>query len=109
MKGIKRSWALTSRRLLPVMGVGVASGIVAYVLGQALSALPDFAGLLVGLDVGWIILAAGRAATGLVIGPIIALTAVLCYLDLRVRLEGLDLELAIADHFGPDPLAPGAA
>lgn len=109
MKGLKRSWSLTSRRLLPVMGVGVASGIVAYVLGQALSALPDFAGLFVGLDVGWIILAAGRAATGLVIGPIIALTAVLCYLDLRVRLEGLDLELAIADHFGPEPLAPDTA
>ena len=109
MKGLKRSWSLTSRRLLPVMGVGVASGIVAYVLGQALSALPDFAGLLVGLDVGWIILAAGRAATGLVVGPIIALTAVLCYLDLRVRLEGLDLELAIADHYGPEPLAPDAA
>ncbi len=91
------------------MGVGVASGIVVvYVLGQALSAPPDFAGLLVGLDVGWIILAAGRAATGLVIGPIIALTAVLFILHLRVRLEGLNLQLGIADHFDTEQPATGS-
>ena len=39
------------------------------------------------------------AATGLVIVPIVALSTVLCYLDLRVRLEALDLELAITDRF----------
>jgi hypothetical protein len=34
-----------------------------------------------------------------VIVPIVALSTVLCYLDLRVRLEALDLELAINDRF----------
>lgn len=99
LKGIKRSWSLTSRRLMPVMGLGVASGVVAYVLGQALNAVTDLLGLFVGLRVGWIIVAAGRAATGLVIVPIVALATVLCYLDLRIRLEALDLELAITDRF----------
>ncbi len=99
LSGIKRSWSLTSRRLMPVMGLGVASGVVAYVLGQALNAVTDLLGLFVGLRVGWIILAAGRAATGLIIVPIVALSTVLCYIDLRVRLEGLDLELAITDRF----------
>ncbi len=94
-----RSWALTSRRLLPVLGLGVASGVVAYALGQALNAMTDVLGLFVGLRVGWIILAAGRAATGLIIVPIVALSAVLCYLDLRIRLEGLDLELAVTERF----------
>ena len=46
-----------------------------------------------------VILAAGRAATGLIIVPIVALSTVLCYLDLRIRLEGLDLELAVAERF----------
>ncbi len=99
LKGMKRSWSLTSRRLMPVMGLGVGSGVVAYVLGQALNAVTDLLGLFVGLRVGWIIVAAGRAATGLVIVPIVALSTVLCYLDLRVRLEALDLELAITDRF----------
>jgi hypothetical protein len=99
LKGIKRSWSLTSRRFMPVMGLGLASGAVAYVLGQALNAVTDLLGLFVGLRVGWIIVAAGRAATGLVIVPIVALATVLCYIDLRVRLEGLDLELAITERF----------
>ncbi len=99
LKGMGRSWSLTSRRLLPVLGLGVASGVVAYALGQALNAMTDVLGLFVGLRVGWIIIAAGRAATGLVIVPIVALSAVLCYLDLRIRLEGLDLELAVAERF----------
>jgi hypothetical protein len=99
LKGMGRSWALTSRRLLPVLGLGVASGVVAYALGQALNAMTDVLGLFVGLRVGWIILAAGRAATGLIIVPIVALSAVLCYLDLRIRLEGLDIELAVTERF----------
>ena len=37
LKGMGRSWSLASRRLLPVLGLGVGSGVVAYVLGQALN------------------------------------------------------------------------
>jgi hypothetical protein len=100
-KGLGRSWSLTSRRLMPVLGLGVASGAVAYVLGQALGAITDVLGLVVGFRSGWWILAAGRAATGLVIVPIVALSTVLCYLDLRIRLEGLDLEVAITERYDP--------
>ena len=39
---------------MPVMGLGVGSGVVAYVLGQALNAVTDLLGLFVGLRVGWI-------------------------------------------------------
>ncbi|HMK11318.1 MAG TPA: hypothetical protein VK461_07040 [Acidimicrobiales bacterium] len=99
LKGIGRSWSLTSRRFPAALGIGLASGLVAYALGQALNAVTDLLGLFVGLRVGWIILAAGRAATGLVIVPIVALSTVLFYIDLRVRLEGLDLELAITERF----------
>jgi hypothetical protein len=99
LKGMGRSWSLASRRLLPVLGLGVGSGVVAYVLGQALNAITDVLGLVVGLRSGWWILAAGRAATGLIIVPIVALSTVLCYLDLRVRLEGLDLELAVNERY----------
>ena len=88
-----------SRRLLPVLGLGVGSGVVAYTLGQALNAITDVLGLVVGLRSGWWILAAGRAATGLIIVPIVALSTVLCYLDLRIRLEGLDLEVAVTERY----------
>ena len=52
-------WNLASRRLLPVLGLGVGSGVVAYALGQALNAITDVLGLVVGLRSGWWILAAG--------------------------------------------------
>ena len=42
-----------SRRLLPVLGLGVGSGVVAYTLGQALNAITDVLGLVVGLRSGW--------------------------------------------------------
>ena len=45
------------------------------------------------------VVAAGTIAASLVALPFVAGTAVLAYFDLRVRTEGLDLQLAITDRF----------
>ena len=96
---------------MPVLGLGVGVGVVAYVLGQALNAITDVLGLVVGLRSGWWILAAGCARQAMIIVPIVALSTVLCYLDLRVRLEGLDLrdrgQLSDTTASRPDPVLPG--
>jgi hypothetical protein len=51
------------------------------------------------LSFGWVIDVVCRGASALVTVPFVAAATTLVYLDLRVRGEGLDLELDIAEHF----------
>jgi hypothetical protein len=56
--------------------------------------------LLVGTDgLGWVLTAASGILTSLITMPVVAATTVLIYLDLRVRTEGLDLELDATEVF----------
>ena len=48
---------------------------------------------------GWPLLALGGIINQMIMTPFVAASTVLLYLDLRVRSEGLDLELEIADVF----------
>ncbi len=94
VEAMRRSARLTARRFWPVMGLALLSGLVAYLFSQALGLLPSVLALLIGTDgVGWVILAAGGILTSLITMPVVAAATVLIYLDLRVRTEGLDLEL----------------
>jgi hypothetical protein len=56
--------------------------------------VPSLLGLAVGLDIGWIFLAVGNSLAGLVTTAFLASFAVFVYLDLRIRVEGLDLQIA---------------
>ncbi|MET0727037.1 MAG: hypothetical protein ABWZ76_01930 [Acidimicrobiales bacterium] len=100
IQAMRRSARLVSRRFWPVMGLAILSGIVATLFGYALGFVPTVLSLLVGTDgFGWLLTAAAGILTGLITLPIVAGTTVLVYLDLRVRTEGLDLELEAADAF----------
>jgi ABC-type dipeptide/oligopeptide/nickel transport system permease subunit len=79
-----------------VLGAGLLIAVVSTALTIALSGL----GLAFSfLSFGWIIDVICRAASSLVTEPFVAAATTLVYLDLRIRAEGLDLELDIAEHF----------
>ena len=95
-QGVRRSWRLTRVRYGAVLGAGILIAIVSTVLTVALSGL----GLAFSFfSFGWIFDVICRAASSLVTEPFVAAATTLVYFDLRIRTEGLDLELDIAEHF----------
>src|SRR3546814_11415483 len=69
---MRRSARLTSRRFWPVLGLGVLSGVVAYLFNQALGLLPTVLALVVGTDgFGWVLLAASGVLTSLITMPVV--------------------------------------
>ncbi|MEL7209322.1 MAG: hypothetical protein AAGK32_13985, partial [Actinomycetota bacterium] len=50
-------------------------------------------------DLAWVLIAVVGSLVGVLTTALQAGTATLIYLDLRVRTEGLDLEMAAARHF----------
>jgi hypothetical protein len=100
IQGVRRSWSLLRRRFWPVLGIALLAGLISNVLGQVLGVVPTFAGLIVGLEWGWILVAVGAILTALVTTPIVAIVATLQYFDARIRFEGFDLQV-IASELGP--------
>jgi hypothetical protein len=96
---VARSVRLIRSRYFPTMGVALLMGIVATLLGNALSALPQGLAAWVGYDDGWPLLALGSILAQVVVLPFVAAATALLYFDLRVRTEGLDLEMAAVDLF----------
>ncbi|HEX6419932.1 MAG TPA: hypothetical protein VFZ77_15630 [Acidimicrobiales bacterium] len=89
-----RSIRLTASRFWRTLGIAVLMGIVASLVSIALGALPQGAGLWIGYERGWPLVALGAIAAEVVVMPFVAAATALLYLDLRVRLEGLDIEMA---------------
>ncbi len=89
-----RSTRLTRARYWPTLGIALLMGLTSWLLSTALSALPAFLAGWVGLERGWPILAVGEIAAEVIVVPFVAASTVLLYLDLRVRTEGLDIEMA---------------
>ncbi len=103
IKAMRRSARLVARRFWPVMGLTLLSSLVAMLFGYALGLVPTVVALLVGTSgLGWLLTAASGILTSLITMPIVAGITVLIYLDLRVRTEGLDLELDAALAFPAD-------
>jgi hypothetical protein len=97
--GMRRAWRLARRRFWPTVGITLLVGIVAGLVGNALSAAPVLVAFAVGLKWGWILLAAAGIVSSLVTMPVVAASATLLYLDLRIRTEGLDLQLEADARF----------
>lgn len=94
--GVRRSWRLARARYWSLFWAGILIAIVSSVLTIALSGL----GLAFSFfSFGWIVDVVCRGASSLVTVPFVAAATALVYLDLRIRAEGLDLELGIAEHF----------
>jgi hypothetical protein len=94
MRAIRRAVNLASRRYWPVLGVAWLIGITAFLLSNALGGLPQLLVAWFGADVAWPLLAAGNILGAVLATPFVAAATVLLYLDLRVRTEGLDLEMS---------------
>jgi hypothetical protein len=92
-----RSVRLVRPRYWFVMLVAVLSGVVSWLLTQALSALPQALASWIGLDRGWPLLALGSTVAEVIVVPFVAAATVLLYFDLRVRTEGLDIEMTAID------------
>src|SRR5215471_9929208 len=93
---ISRSTQLVRRRYWNVMGIALLIGVAGLLLTLALSLLPQAVALAIGFRVGWPLAALGRIAAETVVVPFTAAATVLLYLDLRVRTEGLDIEMSAA-------------
>ncbi len=96
IKSISRSWDLTETRFWPTMAIVAFNlfvpGLLGAVVGQIVAgilkaAISDRAGVFGTFGVGVL-------STGL-ITPLTTAILVVMYLDLRVRREGLDLQLAV--------------
>ena len=96
--GMGRAARLAGRRFWFVLGFGLLSGLVASTLGQVLGLLPQLLGVLLGPDLGWIALGVGGILTQMVSTTVVGASTALLYLDLRIRLEGLDLAWAADTH-----------
>jgi hypothetical protein len=94
IEALSRSVRLARARYWPTFGLVLLMAVVSVLLGIALSSLPQGLGMAIGLEYGWPLYALGGIFGALVTTPFIAAATVLLYLDLRVRTEGLDLDIA---------------
>jgi hypothetical protein len=93
-EALRRSVRLVRARYFPVMGVAVLMGVVSALLGLALASLPQAIAVSLDTESAWPLVALGNIVSQVVTTPFVAAATVLLYLDLRVRTEGLDIELA---------------
>jgi hypothetical protein len=97
--GPRRSWRLVTRRFWPCVGTVVVATLGASLLSAILGLVPQLLAALLPDPFRWIVVGAVRAAVAMVVITALTSVAVLLYLDLRIRTEGLDIELDAADAF----------
>lgn len=97
--GARRSWTLVSRRLMPCVGIWFVAWFVEFLVNQVLSLIPQVLAQFTPAIVSDVLTPAGNAFAHMVTAPVVVGMSVLLYLDLRIRTEGLDLELEAADVF----------
>lgn len=93
-----RSWKLVSRRLWWCMLYWFASLLIEQLVNLAIEAAPGLVAIF-SPDAARFLMPVASAVAHFVTAPFVVGVAILIYLDLRVRTEGLDLELEAADAF----------
>lgn len=97
---MRRSARLVSRRFWMVLSVALLGLLVESLFELAIGLIPTLVSAVVGTGgVAWILPAVTGIVTQLITLPVVAGITVLIYLDLRVRTEGLDLELDALEAF----------
>jgi hypothetical protein len=104
---LQRSWSLVTGRRWPALGLGVVATLLVYVAGLALQG-PLLFLVFTGhssTSTGYI-LAAGTAGAlaSILTTPILAAAFMILYFDLRVRGEGLDIQMVLSNL--DSPVAP---
>lgn len=95
----KRSWQLISRRLWRNIGVVALVTLVEYVLQQILILLPTAIAVALPSPFNWISLGVANSFVSFVTTSALVSASVLLYMDMRIRTEGLDLEIEAVDAF----------
>lgn len=98
---VTRSARLVTRRYGWALLVGVLSIVLGYALEQALGFLPSLLIPLAPSSIQWILLAVVDSVVAIFVIPVVTSISLLLYFDLRIRTEGLDLELRAAEVFEP--------
>lgn len=101
IEAIRRSFSLVSGRFGTVLAFFALSGLLAELLGLVLGLLPTLLGFVLTIGGGWVLVAVGSVIAGIVSTTFLAAATVALYLDLRVRREGIDIQLLIPDRFPP--------
>lgn len=102
IEAMRRSARLVSRRFWMVLGLALLGLLVEQLFETAIGLLPSVVSALVGTGGAlWMLPAVAGILTALITVPVVAGITVLIYLDLRVRTEGLDLELDLVDVLPP--------
>jgi hypothetical protein len=98
---VRRSIQLTRPQLGRAIGFVLLSGFAVELVSLVANAVPLAIAGIIGPDVAWPIVTAGTIVTSMLLLPVLTASTTFFYFDLRVRLEGLDLELEAIEHFGP--------
>ncbi|MFP3900126.1 MAG: hypothetical protein ACLFXM_04675 [Acidimicrobiia bacterium] len=97
LAAMSRAMRLGGARFWRTLGLVLLMGIVSSVVGGALSVVPQGLATVAGADGGWALQVVGGIVSQMVVLPFVAAATVLLYLDLRIRTEGLDIELRAID------------
>lgn len=97
-RALGRSWFLLRKKFWKIMGVNILAGLIIMVLQWALGVVWGF--------LPRVLATVGTVATGALTSPVYLIIAVLLYLDIRMRVEGYDLQVR-ASSMGQQPAAQG--
>jgi hypothetical protein len=93
LAGIRRSAQLVVRRFWFCLGIVVLSALVQQILELVFTVIPTFVAVLLPDPLDWILLAVGQSGASLLTTTAVVAASVLLYVDVRIRTEGLDLDL----------------
>lgn len=99
VEAAKRSWQLVSRRLWPCIGIVLLATLVQYTLTRVLMVVPTLLAGALPSPFNWITVAVVSSLVSMITASALVAASVLLYVDLRIRTEGLDLELDLVDAF----------
>ncbi len=99
-ESIKRSWSLGSNRFVAAVVLYVAVAAAGQIIDASVRFAPTFILSQVNVPV-WITNGVFDVIGSIVVQSFTAATAVVFYLDARVRREGIDLTMAVGEKFAP--------
>lgn len=102
LDSMRRSTRLTRPAFGHVLAVWIVTGVFALVVRAAIEIVPSVIGL-EGLNIPlWLVSGVADFVGSVVAAALIAAASVVLYIDQRVRVEGIDLEMAFSTAF-PEP------
>ena len=97
---VRRSWALTRRHYRHTCAFALFGASVVFLLGLLFGWLPSTIAAGLGDDgYGWVVVGLASVMFGTITTAFIAIGSVIFYLDLRVRSEGMDIEISATELF----------